>query len=235
MIKPTRAPGSLEDISLFLPPGVGMDPVYLGVTQGTQSEFTSAISAYEKLVALLVDQRVDVISAEGAPPFMIQGYAKEGALVRGWEQKYHTSIFTSSQNHVNAFRALGVTRFVGFTPLARSQSALYAKYFTDAGFTVLAMEGLDVPFQTVKGIPSSQLADSIKKVYAEHSGAQAVYILGSEWSNVDIVEPLERALGVPVVNPVIARAWEIQRRLRLHWPVQGYGRLIAELPALKTV
>lgn len=234
MIKPTRAPGSLEDISLFLPPGVGMIPVYLGVREGTQSEFTSVISSYEKLVALLADQRVDVISAEGAPPFMIQGYRREAELVGGWEQKYHTSIFTSSQNQIDALHALGVTRFVGVTPLANSQSALYAKYFTDAGFTVLAMQGIDVPFQTVKNVPSSQITDFIKKIYAAHSGAQAIYILGSEWRAVDVVEPLERELGVAVINPVIARAWEIQRRLNLHWPVKGYGRLIAELPAPKT-
>src|SRR5580700_5135474 len=68
MIKPTRAPGSLEDISLFLPAGVGMDPVYLGVQNGTKSEFSSQMPHYEQLVKLLAEQQVDVISAEGAPP-----------------------------------------------------------------------------------------------------------------------------------------------------------------------
>lgn len=232
MIKPTRAPGSLEDISLFLPPGVGMIPVYLGTQTGSRSEFASQIPLYEKLVALLAEQRCDVISAEGAPPFMIQGYRREGRLVHGWEQKYGTPIFTSSQNQVDALHALGVKRFVGVTPLARSQSALYARYFADAGFTVLGMEGLDVAFQTVKEIPSAQIAAFIRKTYANHPDAQAVYILGSEWRSVDIVGPLERELGVAVINPVIARAWEIQRRLHVHWPVQGYGRLIAELPSV---
>jgi maleate isomerase len=230
MIKPTHAPGSLEDISLFLPPGVAMDPVYLGVTRGTRAEFASAIPAYEKLVALLADQRCDVISAEGAPPFMIVGYAHEGALVRGWEKKYKTSIFTSSQNQVSALRALGVKKFVGVTPLARDQSPIYAKYFKDAGFTVLGMEGLDGAFSKVKSVPSAQVAATIRKSVANHPGAQAVYILGSEWRTVDIQEELEQELGVPILNPVIARAWEIQKRLGLHWPVKGYGRLIAELP-----
>jgi maleate isomerase len=231
MIKPTRAPGSLEDISLFLPPGVGMIPVYLGVTRGSRAEFASAIPTYERLVALLAEQDCDVISAEGAPPFMIQGYRREGQIVRGWEQEYKTSIFTSSQNQVDALHALGVGSFVGLTPLARSQSALYAKYFREAGFDVLAMEGLDVAFSAVKDIPSAQIAARIKRIYAQHRGAQAIYILGSEWRSIDIVEPLERELGVPVINPVIARGWEIQRRLHLRWPVKGYGRLIAELPS----
>jgi maleate isomerase len=232
MIKPTRAPGSLEDISLFLPPGVGMDPVYLDVQNGTETEFAALIPRYEKLVALLAEQRVEVISAEGAPPFMIQGYARESALIREWEARYKTSIFTASQNQVNAFRALRVQRFVGVTPLATSQSALYVKYFTDAGFTVLGMEGLDVAFQTVKNITQAQVADQIRSVFAQHRDAQAIYILGSEWRSIDIVEPLERELGIPVINPVIARAWEVQRRLHIHYPVSGYGRLIAQLPSV---
>ncbi len=73
MIKPTRRPGTLEEIIPFLPPGVGMIPVYLDITRGAQDEFAAAIPAYEKEVALLADQRCDLIHAEGAPPFMVQG------------------------------------------------------------------------------------------------------------------------------------------------------------------
>jgi maleate cis-trans isomerase len=46
----------------------------------------------------------------------------------------------------------------------------------------------------------------------------------------DIIGPLEKELGIPVVHPVIARAWEIQKRLHLHLPIPGYGKLLAELP-----
>jgi hypothetical protein len=33
-----------------------------------------------------------------------------------------------------------------------------------------------------------------------------------------------------VVHPVTARAWEIQKRLRVRKPVKGYGRLLETLP-----
>ena len=37
-------------------------------------------------------------------------------------------------------------------------------------------------------------------------------------------------LGVPVVHPVAARVWYVQKRLRVRRPLQDAGRLLAELP-----
>ncbi|MFT5538905.1 MAG: maleate cis-trans isomerase, partial [Alphaproteobacteria bacterium] len=36
--------------------------------------------------------------------------------------------------------------------------------------------------------------------------------------------------GVPVIHPVTARVWEIQKRLKVHEPRAGYGVLLDELP-----
>jgi maleate cis-trans isomerase len=46
-----------------------------------------------------------------------------------------------------------------------------------------------------------------------------------------IVAALEQDVGVPVVQPVAARIGEIQRRLRVHQPIKGYGSLLEALPA----
>jgi maleate isomerase len=230
MIKPTHRAGTLEEIIPFLPPGVGMIPVYLDIRRGTEEEFAVAIPAYEKEIALLADQRCDLIHAEGAPPFMVQGYRREGEIVDAWEKRYKTPIFTSSQNQVNALRALGAKRFVGATYFPADQNAVYAKYFTDAGFTVLSMDGIDVPFDKVQDVPSSQIYAYIKANFAKQNGVDAIYMLGSAWQTLDIIARLESELGVPVVHPVLSRAWEIQKRLHLHMPVPGYGRLLAELP-----
>jgi maleate cis-trans isomerase len=36
---------------------------------------------------------------------------------------------------------------------------------------------------------------------------------------------------VPVVQAIAARIWEIQKRLHVHEPIKGYGRLLETLPA----
>jgi maleate cis-trans isomerase len=57
-----------------------------------------------------------------------------------------------------------------------------------------------------------------------------IYMLGSGWRTLDIVQTLEQDLGVPVVHPVTARVWEFQKRLYVREPVKGYGHLLEALP-----
>lgn len=44
------------------------------------------------------------------------------------------------------------------------------------------------------------------------------------------VVPVEEDLEVPVVHPVAARVWYVQKQMRIRQPVAGAGRLLAELP-----
>ena len=49
-------------------------------------------------------------------------------------------------------------------------------------------------------------------------------------ATLGIVAALEQDLGVPVVQPIAARIWEIQRRLHVRQPIKGYGILLETLP-----
>jgi maleate cis-trans isomerase len=55
-------------------------------------------------------------------------------------------------------------------------------------------------------------------------------MLGSGWRTLDIIQTLEQDLQVPVVHPVTARVWEMQKRLNVRQPVLGYGTMLATLP-----
>jgi maleate cis-trans isomerase len=55
-------------------------------------------------------------------------------------------------------------------------------------------------------------------------------MLGSGWRTLNIIQMLEQDLQVPVVHPVPARVWEMQKRLHVRQPVQGFGHLLAAFP-----
>ena len=230
MINPTLRPGVTEEVIRLLPEGIGLIPLFLNVRRGTQDEFETMMPAYEEQVAVLADYGCDLIHPHGAPPFMVQGRKKEAEIVKRWEKKYQTPIMSVAQNHVNALHALGARSIVGATYFPAKLNAIFATYFRDAGFTVRGMEGIDVPFDKVQELSSQQVYAHIKRNFLKCKGADAIYMLGSGWRTLDIIATLEQDLQVPVVHPVTARVWEIQKRLSVREPRQGFGHLLAALP-----
>lgn len=229
-IKPTMRPGSIEELCRILPEGIGIIPLFLDIRKGERRELNDVIPQYEPQIARLAEAGVDLVHPEGAPPFMLLGYDGEAELIRKWEKKFNVPIFTSGTNHIRALHALNVKSFVGASYFSGQINDTFGRYFRDAGFDVLAMEGIDVPFQDA-GLLSQELVYShVKKIFLKHrKEAEGIYLLGSGWRIMGILDMLEHDLGVPVVHPVPARCWEIQKRLSVCQPVQGYGRLLAEM------
>ncbi len=194
-------------------------------------EFKQGIHAYEPKIAELVEAGVDVVNPAGAPPFMVLGYAGEQELIKTWEKKYQTTVFTSGTTTLDALRALGIKRFVGASYFRGDINKTYAKYFVDAGLDILDMAGMDVDFDKVQELSSFEVYRFVKGVFLRNAKAQAIYMLGPAWRTLGIIEMLEQDLGVPVIHAIPAQCWDIQRHLNVRQPVKGFGRLIAEMPS----
>jgi maleate isomerase len=229
IINPTMRPGVTEEVIRLLPKGIGLIPLFLNFRRGSTEEFAQAMPAYEQAIALLAEQACDLINPVGAPPFMVLGREAEARLVAEWEKKYNSTIFTVAQNHVAALTAVKAKTIVGATYFSGKINDVFARYFEDAGFTVRDMAGIDVPFDKVQELSGEQVYAHIKRNFLK-KGADVIYMLGSGWRTLDIVQTLERDLGVPVVHPVTARVWEFQKRLHVREPVAGYGHLLEALP-----
>ncbi|MPZ15653.1 MAG: hypothetical protein GEU73_14730 [Chloroflexi bacterium] len=230
VIKPTMRPGSLEEFIRLLPEGIGVIPLFLNIREGGEAEFRQALDAYEDRVAELAALKVDLIHPEGAPPFMVHGFEGERAIVKRWEESHGIPIMTAGQTQVEAMSALDMQSFVGLTYFTGEINDTFARYFVDAGFDVRAMEGIDVPFTEVARLSSREIYASAKRAYLQHPDVDGIYLLGSGWRVLDMVQTLEEDLDVPVVHPVAARVWAVQRKLHVRQSVLGYGRLLEELP-----
>lgn len=230
VVKPTHRPGSLEEFIRLLPEGIGVVPVYLNFKRGTEDEFRAALNAVEEKVAELAKEGVDLIHPEGAPPFMVHGYKGEEKLIKEWEAKYKTPMVTAAQTQVEALRALNVKKFVGVTYFVNSVNDITTSYFRDAGFDVMAMEGIAVAFEDVGRLASQEIYAHARKAFLKNPGAEGIYMLGTGWRCLDIIHLLEEDLQVPVIHPVPARVWSIEKRLHVRQPVKGFGRLLEEMP-----
>jgi maleate cis-trans isomerase len=231
VVNPTNRPEPKEvGLDEKLPENIRFVTRTLNFTRGTEEEFAASMPAYESKVGELAAIKADLIRPSGAPPFMLLGFAGERRIIRGWENKYGIPMFTSGQNHVRALRTLGVRRFVGASYFPEKMNALFARYFSEAGFEVLAMDGIPVAFADVPSLPAPRVSEHITGLLEKHRGAEAIYLLGSAWRVLEIIDPLERVSGLPVVHPGPARNWETLLRLGFRQGIQGYGRLLAEMP-----
>jgi maleate isomerase len=230
VVKPTYRPGSLEEFMRLLPDGIAVIPLFLGIREGTAAEFKSLLDAIEQKVRELAEIGVELIHPEGAPPFMVHGFRRERELLDQWQRAYGKPVITAGTTQVDAMRALHLRRIVGVTYFKGEINDTFAQYFTDAGFEVLAMEGLDVPFDEVGRLSSREVYAHAKAAFRRHTDVDGIYMLGSGWRALDIVDLLEQDVEVPVLHAVPARIWAIQQHFLVRERRTGFGRLLAELP-----
>jgi maleate isomerase len=231
-VRPTNRPETGQEIDLDerIPAKIKFITLTMNFTEGTEEEFRTSMPGYETKSAELARMGADLVRPSGAPPFMLLGYKGEQEIISSWEKKYGVQMFTSGQNHVRALRTMGVKKFVGASYFPEKMNAVFARYFTEAGFQVLGMEGIDSPFAEVPNVPPEDIFQFMKGIAAKHKDADGIYMLGSAWRTLDIIDPLEKDLGLPVVHAGPARSWETQLRLGLRYPIDGYGKLLAEMP-----
>ena len=234
-VRPTNRPeaGQELDLEALIPAKIKFVSLTMNFTRGTEEEFGTSMPGYEAKAAELAKMGADLVRPSGAPPFMLLGYQREQELIASWEKKYGVQMFTSGQNHVHALSTLGIRKFAGASYFPEKMNAVFARYFTDAGFEVLAMQGIDAPFADVPSVPPEQISQFMKDIAAKHKDSDGIYMLGSAWKTVAIIDRLEKELGLPLVHAGPARCWETQLRLGLRHPIPGYGRLLAEMPAIK--
>lgn len=232
VVHPTLRPGSNEELIRMLPEGIGVLALHVNIKRGTPDEFLQMKSAFEKELDLLKEAGCDIIHPSGAPPFMVHGRKGEAKIIKDWEKKYGVPMFTSGQNHVNAMKAMKVKSIVGATYFPAKTNEIFSQYFTDAGFKVKAMAGVDVPFNKVQELSGEVVYAHIKKQFLAAKGADAIYMLGSGWRTLHIIDLLEQDLGVPVIHPVPARVWEFQKRLHINEKRSGFGTLLETMPAM---
>ncbi len=230
LVKPTYRTGSLEDTIRILPEGIGVIPLYVGVRSGTEGEFTQALKIAEHRVDELANIGVDLIHIGGAPPPMLLGYDADHKLAERLSQKHGIPVIMATTGLVKALRTLSIRKICAITYFKKELNSKFAKYLTDAGFQVVAMEGMDLPFdfKAVGGIPATEVYSFAKKKFLQTAGADCIYLLGSGWSVLPVIEKLERDLQTTVLAGEQVTIWDILKMLKVRDPIKGYGKLLSD-------
>jgi maleate isomerase len=176
---------------------------------------------------LLADARVDVIAWNGTSGSW-QGLQADRNLVRRIEAETGTPATTSTLALLDACRHLGISRYGLATPyLPDVHEAIRRTYAAEGLETVAsACLGITVNYAFAE-VPLPQITALLQKVAVP--GADAVAVVCTNLPAAAVVEAVERATDMPVIDTLAATTWRALRLAGIRQPVPGCGRLL-EMP-----
>lgn len=138
---------------------------------------------------------------------------------------------STAQAIVAALNALGVSRISMASPYTDETNAHESHYLQDHGIDVLTTAGLGLNtslenIQKISRVPPPDVFEHAKSV--DRDDADAVLICCTDFNTFDAIEPLEQALGKPVISSNSATLWHTLRSAGIDDRIDGLGTLLRD-------
>lgn len=166
---------------------------------------------------------------------IISGAPKEALNPGMWQRvtaELKLPVALALRSSAAALKAFGAKRILLMTPVDDELKRLYHDYLADFGIESF------YPPQTLRAhtdaqkLTPSEVEAMTRAALANFPAAEAIYFQGALLDPIPILERLESQLNVPIVASNPAMLWVVLSKLGQHYRIGGYGRLLAEWPAL---
>lgn len=216
-----------DDVFRLRPDGVGvhftrtpMPDSITGDTLAAQVEHLADAAS-----RLLPDGSLDVVCYACTSGSLVVGEEQVFAELRkGSPDAEPTCLITSV---IRALRAVGARSLVVATPYLDEVNEREASYLKNAGFDVLAIEGLGLERDSdMIRVAPDYLAEFAASI--DRKEADALFISCSALRSLEVVDDLERRLGKPVIASNQAMIWDTFRLAGIDDRVTGHGTLLRD-------
>lgn len=126
---------------------------------------------------------------------------------------------------VDGLRHMGLSKIALLTPYPDDVNQPILGFLEDSGLDVLAMSTFGLQSDIDVGrIPTDAIIEAARE--ADHPDAQALFLSCTALRAAECIEPLEEALGKPVLSSNQAMLWRAIRLAGYDGTINGYGRLM---------
>ena len=207
------------------PTGVSVHTARITLINVTAKELKEMAEETISAAKRLATAEVDVIVFGCTSGSLLEGIEWEKSLVKKIEEATGIKAITTAGAVVQALRTLNVEKVVIATPYIDEINVREKKFLEDNGFKVLDVKGLNIARNTIIGSQPPWAAYRLaKQVYKPE--AQAVFISCTNFRSLEVIDPLEKDLGVPVISSNTASLWLALRTIGYREPIKGYGVLL---------
>jgi maleate isomerase len=180
-------------------------------------------------VATLIRDPVDVIGYASTTSAYASGFAQETTMVSWLARLANVPVVATCASAVLALGVLGVERvaLIGAPWFDREFNKLGEAYFRSQGFGVVSSASAELSQDPRQIEPAAVYEWTVRHV---SDAAEAVFIGGNGFRAAGAIEPLEQALGRPVLTSNQVLLWRLLAYADVMFEVRGYGQLFAHRP-----
>ena len=132
---------------------------------------------------------------------------------------------------VAALRVYTAPKVLLLTPFDARLNDLIVAHLAKAGVTAIAPHSFD-ELAVPKRMTPEEVFELTKKNLAAVGKVDAIYFQGAVLDPIKVLDKIESELKATVIASNPAMLWYVLSKLGLKYPVNGYGRLLREWPAL---
>ncbi|HKU47590.1 MAG TPA: aspartate/glutamate racemase family protein [Burkholderiales bacterium] len=215
----------------MLPASVSLHVARLTLSRIDPDATLEIVAELDKESRKLADAAVDLLVFAATAPSTRMGKGYDAKLIKRMEDASGKPATTAATAMLDAFAALGVRRVALAAPWSETTNQWVAGFLESHGIDVVSRVAMGVVSNNEVGRlhPDSAFEQGRK---ADRKDADAVFLACGNWWTASIVEPLEQAIGKPVLTTNNMTVWHALAKMGAHG-VPGFGQLLRDMPALR--
>ena len=230
MIVPPTS-GEVPPEGAILYPDIRFVAVGLGLRQISPTGFDEVVATIVAKAELLAADGAQAISVMGTSLTFYQGANANNALITAVAAATGLPTTTMSSAVVRGLKALGVGRVALATAYIDDLNTRLTTFLAANDITVAGIEGLAMTdMNAVKHVPPARLITLAERALAHDPSAEGILLSCGGLLTLDVIDPVEQRLGIPVVASSPAGFWDAVQVAGLDAACPGYGRLFQAPP-----
>jgi maleate cis-trans isomerase len=232
IVPPATNETLLSEAFRMIPEGISLCVATLGLREISREQVDLVLENVRAAAQDLADRKVDVVVHTGVAPASLRGDTfRERSLAQIRSVlPAATPLLMDMDAILEALNSLKIQKLALVSPYTDAINRTLAAHLEEAGLRVATRRGLGLRLAELITKPTHHTAYRLaREAFAEDPTVDGLFISCPQWPVVGLVAPLERDLGVPVVAHLPTIYWGALRRLGLHIPITGFGRLLEEV------
>lgn len=201
--------------------------VGLGIERMTPEGFDAAMSRIPAAAKQLAAAGADAIELAGTSLTFYKGEAFNRQLRETVTAASGLRATTMSNGVIEGLKKLGAKRVAVATAYNDTVNERLRAFLIEHGLEPVHIEGLGIEAMTdVEKVSQQDLINFGARVHAKTRGTDSLLVSCGGFRTLELIAPLEKRTGVPVVSSMPHGLWAAARLVGLDGSAPGYGQLL---------